>query len=67
MDFRIYRDEAGGWRWLLAEAGTPVLASRRSFPTEQACRTSVAAVRQQVLIAPAVQMGVAAPGLFAAG
>ncbi|MCZ2096784.1 MAG: hypothetical protein U1F45_00990 [Burkholderiales bacterium] len=67
MDFRIYRDEAGGWRWLLAEAGTPVLAPRRSFPTEQACRTSVAAVRQQVLIAPAVQMGVAAPGLFAAG
>jgi uncharacterized protein YegP (UPF0339 family) len=61
MNFRIYRDETGEWRWLLVEEGMATLASRRGFPTEQACRNSVAAVRQQVLVAPTVRMGGASP------
>jgi uncharacterized protein YegP (UPF0339 family) len=67
MDFRIYRDDIGEWRWLLAEGATPFLASKAGFPTEQACRNSVAAVRQEILVAPAVRIGTAAPGFFAAG
>lgn len=65
MDFKIFRDESGEWRWLLAEGATSFLASRGGFPTEQACRNSVAAVRQQILVAPAVRLGAAAPGRIA--
>jgi uncharacterized protein YegP (UPF0339 family) len=67
MDFRIYRDNTGEWRWLLGEGATPFLASKGGFLTEQACRNSVAAVRQEILVAPAVRIGAAASGLFAAG
>ena len=66
MDFRIFRDETGEWRWSLAEDGMPFLASRRGYPTEGACRESVAALRQQVLAAGAVHVGGGPAGLFAA-
>jgi uncharacterized protein YegP (UPF0339 family) len=67
MDFRIYRDEAGEWRWFLAEDGMPCLASRTGFSTESACRQSVAALRQRVLTAGTVRVGGGLATLFAQG
>jgi uncharacterized protein YegP (UPF0339 family) len=67
MDFRIYRDEAGEWRWFLAEDGMPCLASRSGFSTESACRQSVAALRQRVLAAGTVRVGGGPAARFAPG
>jgi uncharacterized protein YegP (UPF0339 family) len=67
MDFRIYRDAAGEWRWFLAEDGMPCLASRTGFSTESACRQSVAALRQRVLTAGTVRVGGGPAMLYAQG
>lgn len=56
MDFRIYRDHAGGWHWCLAENGAPFLASPRGCPSEDDCRRSITAWRQRALAACAVRV-----------
>jgi uncharacterized protein YegP (UPF0339 family) len=63
MDFRIYKDPAGHWRWSLAADQTQVLTSERGFSSEAACRQSIATLRQEVLAASAVRVN---PGNYLA-
>jgi uncharacterized protein YegP (UPF0339 family) len=66
MDFRIYRDQRGGWRWRLDDGGTPFLASGEGYPSEDECLNAIAHLRLKVLHARAVRATGGFPAAFAA-